>query len=164
MLIERQHRRTKQWVTHELLLMPRYIFVEMPAGAHDWFSLRRCDGVHSILGASDASGEAAPFPIPSKNVERLMAMQADMQFDDTRAARIRRREIGKNRRDTITMKFPVGSKVRAKDGPFASFGGMVTNITAKGEVEAMIEIFGRLTPATFPSEDLEPIASSREAA
>lgn len=163
MRIERQHRRTKQWIQRTLPLMPRYVFVDMGAEP-DWFTLRRCDGVKSILGVVDATGETVPFPVPSRAVERMMAMQADMEFDDTRAAKVRRREIGRNRRETITMRFPVGSKVRAKDGPFATFHGHVTNVTAKGEVEIMITFLGQLSPVTFPADWLEPIAKSRVAA
>jgi transcriptional antiterminator NusG len=166
MHIERQHRRTKQWATKTLWLMPRYIFVEMPLGSlnSDWFTLRRCDGVSSVLGIKDANGDDVPFPIPSSKVERLMAMQAEMEFDDTRAAKIRRREIGRNERDTTTMRFPIGSRIRAKEGTFAAFRGLVTNITARGEVEAMIELFGRLTNITFPSDQIEALDEQAEAA
>lgn len=155
MKIERQHKRTKAWIEKTLWLMPRYLFVEVPAAGANWMKLRQCQGVESILGASNGAGEVAPFPVPDAMVARLIELQADMAFDDTRAAKVRRKEIGRNRRETTSMRFPVGSRVRAKDGPFAAFRGMVTNVNAKGEVEAMIEIFGRLTPATFQTDNLE---------
>lgn len=165
--IERRHKRTKKWLLTTLCLIPRYLFVQMPKVDPDWFALRKCDGVHSVMGF-----QGNPLPIKrtflhaDKNtgeliysdhpVERLIEMQDRLEFDDTREAKIRRREIGRNERETITMRFPVGTRVRAKNGPFKAFGGMVTNINARGEVEAMIELFGRMTPVEFPAADLEP--------
>lgn len=154
MKIERQQRRTKKWIITELPLFPRYLFLEQKPKP-DWFTARRCEGVEGVLGALSISGEVEPFPVPSRHVERLMAMQADLAFDDTRTAKIRRREIGRNKRETTRMRFPVGSRVRAKDGPFAMLGGIVTNVKARGTVEVMIELFGTLSPAEFPHEWLE---------
>lgn len=171
MKIERQHRRTKKWATTEHQLLPGYMFVEFtfderPNGRprfDDWKALRSCDGVKEVMGIQ-GDDDSQPYAIPTRIVERLMRQQEEMVFDDTRAAKLRRREIGKNERETTTMRFPVGTQVRAKDGPFASFMGLVTNITAKGEIEALFSLFGRLAPVTFPVEHLETVAEISEAA
>src|SRR5688572_13042715 len=155
MKIERQHRRTKRWHTRTLMVLPGYVFAEMPAQPPSWMAVTECDGVMSVLGVANAAGEVMPFPISSQAIERLMAMQANMELDDTRAARIRRREIGRTRLETVKMSFPIGSRVRAKDGPFASFRGLVTNIRAHGEVEALVELLGRLVPTAFRPEQIE---------
>lgn len=173
MKIERQHRRTKQWSTTEHLILPGYMFIEFPFDEEyasgprfsDWRALRACDGIKDVLGISTGSADGnVPYAIPGATIERLMRKQANLEFDDTRAAKLRRREIGKNARETTTMRYPVGTRIRAKDGPFATFGGMVTNVTAKGEIEALIDLFGRLVPATFPVAHIEGIADEREAA
>lgn len=154
MRIERQHKRTKKWLTKTLCLMPRYLFVQMPDGPEDWYNLRKCEGVECVMGI-----EGQPIPIRPEDgehpVERLMEMQSNLDFDDTRDAKIKRREIGRNKRETTKMKFPVGSRVRAKDGPFATFRGYVTNVKAKGEVAVLLNVFGRMTPCDFPSDWVE---------
>lgn len=173
MRIERQHRRTKRWTTSEHYLLPGYVFIEFPYEERDhggprfddWRKLRSCDGIKEIMGISTGSADGTePYAIPGAKIERMMRKQANLEFDDTRAAKLRRQEIGKNQRETVTMRYPPGTRIRAKDGPFASFGGMVTNVTAKGEIEALIDLFGRLVPATFPIAHIEGAADEMEAA
>jgi len=155
--IERQHRRTKVWSERTLLLMPGYLFIEMPFSGPDWFTLRRCDGVKSVLGAIDYRGESVPMAIPSRQIEKLIAAQANLEFDDTRVAKLHRQEIGKNEHDTSLMRYPMGSRIIATEGPFATFTGLVTGITARGDVEAMIELMGRLVPVEFPTAQIEAV-------
>ena len=148
MKIERQHHRTKAWIEKKLCLMPRYLFVDMTDD--DWFTLRRCDGVQSVMGV-----DGVYQPMPTGTVERFMAMQANLEFDDTREAKRRHNKFSKTKTEMVCQKFPIGSRIRAKDGPFSAFGGHVTNVSAQGEVQALIEMFGRLTPVQFPADDLE---------
>lgn len=154
MKIERQHKRTKKWLVKTLCLFPRYLFVAQPDREANWLKARLCDGVESVLGVC-----GTPVAVASAKVERLQRMQADLQFDDTRAAKLHRQEIGKTERETTRMRFPPGTRVRAKDGPFAGFRGYVTNVDAKGAVEVIVTLFGRLTPVPFPVEAVERINS-----
>lgn len=147
--IERFNKRRKVWIETELRLMPRYLFVET-TGVVPWYVLRACEGVESVLGS-----EGRPCRLHAAEERALrdvMAAEADLQFDTTRAAKIRRGEIGKNKRDTVRMKFPKGASIRVTDGPFAEFMAEVTNVTAKGKLEALIMIFGELTPVTIKAE------------
>lgn len=147
--MERFNKRRKVWIETELRLMPRYLFVETE-GAVPWFLLRACEGVESVLGS-----EGRPCRLHAQEEEKLieiMVAEADLQFDTTRAAKIRRGEIGKNRRDTVRMKFPAGSSIKITDGPFAQFIAQVTNITAKGKLQALISVFGRMTEVEIPAK------------
>src|SRR5215217_474882 len=147
--IERFNKRRKVWIETDLRLMPRYLFVET-TGAVPWFVLRACEGVESVLGS-----EGCPcrlHGLEERALREVMAAEADLQFDTTRAGKIRRGEIGKNKRDTVRMKFPTGATIRVTEGPFAEFMAEVTNVTAKGKLEALIRVFGELTPVTIKAE------------
>lgn len=147
--IERFNKRRKVWVESELRLMPRYLFVETE-GVVPWYVLRACEGVESVLGA-----EGRPcrlYDAEERKLRDVMEAEADLQFDTTRAAMIRRGEIGKNKRDTVRMRFPTGSSIKITDGPFAQFIGQVTNVTGKGKLQALVMIFGHLSPVEIPAK------------
>lgn len=147
--IERFNKRRKVWIETELPLMPRYLFVEV-AGQVPWFILRACEGVESVLGV-----EGRPCRLTDhdeKALREVMEAEADLRFDTTRAAKIRRGEIGKNKRDNVRMKFPAGSSVRITDGPFNQFIAEVTDVTAKGKLQALVRVFGNLTPIEIPAK------------
>lgn len=147
--IERFNKRRKVWVETVLRLMPRYLFVETH-GTVPWYVLKTCEGVESVLGA-----EGRPCFLHEEEMKALrdiMSAEADMQYDMTRAGKIRRGEIGKNKRDTVRMNFPIGASISVKEGPFAAFTGQITNVTAKGKIEALVMILGRLTPIEIPPE------------
>ena len=79
------HHRTKKVVTKELVLFNRYLFVAQPARDADWFRLRRCDGVETVLGANGRY-----LPVDARAVEAFRQAEAELEFDETRAARLRR--------------------------------------------------------------------------
>jgi transcription antitermination factor NusG len=66
--------------------MPGYLFVQMPYGPLSWYTLRAGNGVKGVLGVANSIGELEPFPISSRLVERIMAAQLNLKFDDTREA------------------------------------------------------------------------------
>lgn len=147
--IERFSKRRKVWIETELRLMPRYLFVDVE-GAVPWYTLRACEGVESVLGV-----EGQPCRLHKADTDALRAVQeaeADLQFDTTRAAKIRRGEIGKSKADTVRMKFPTGAAIKITDGPFAAFIAQVTNVTAKGKLQALVMLFGHLTPVEIPAK------------
>ena len=105
------HHRTKKVVTKELVLFNRYLFVAQPAAGADWFRLRRCDGVEAVLGSGGRY-----FPVDAHAVEAFRRAEAELEFDETRAARLRRKEIGRTRKATAAMQFPAGADIRVKKG------------------------------------------------
>lgn len=147
--IERFSKRRKVWIQTSLRLMPRYLFVDVE-GQVPWFTLRACEGVESVLGV-----EGQPCRLHKADTEALRAVQeaeADLQFDTTRAAKVRRGEIGKNKRESVRMKFPTGASIKITEGPFAEFIAHVTNVTAKGKLQALVMVFGHLTPIEVPAQ------------
>jgi transcriptional antiterminator NusG len=91
----------------------------------------------------------------AQSLDAIRKAEADFAFDETRAGKLHRREIGKTKRETTRMKFPVGSKVRISDGPFTSFNGEVTNVNGRGHLMVMASLFGRLTPVELAADQVE---------
>lgn len=153
---ERLNRRKRVWVQHEMRLAPRYLFLDtgdLPRSQTPWGVIRGCEGVESVLGY-----QGLPMPLGEGDAEALDAIrsaEADFAFDETRAGKLHRREIGKTKKETTRMKFPVGLKVRINDGPFATFGGEITNVNGRGHLLVMTEIFGRLTPVEVDVRQVE---------
>lgn len=154
---ERFNTRKKVWLHWELRLAPRYVFLntgDVPREQTPWGLIRDCDGVEKVL---DYLG--LPMPLSAADVNALrsiMDAEANHEFDETRAGKLHRREIGKNKRETTRMRFPVGSKITIKDGPFASFSGEVTNVNGRGHVQALVGILGRLVSTELSTKDIAP--------
>lgn len=154
---ERLNRRKRVWVQHEMRLAPRYLFLET-SGEVPWYSIRSCEGVESILGV-----EGRPIRlngVQTAQLEAIMAAERDFAFDETRAGKLHRREIGKTKKETTKMRFPVGSKVRISDGPFTSFNGEITNVNGRGHLTVLASIFGRMTPVELEPGQVEKLASA----
>ncbi|CAN7354618.1 hypothetical protein LJR231_002052 [Phyllobacterium sp. LjRoot231] len=83
-----------------------------------------------------------------------------MQFDDTRAARIHRKEGAKSKKATTEMRFPKGGSIWVANSmnPFVSFGGTIQEVTRSGRIKALLDIFGRMTPVEFEAGQLCPAA------
>lgn len=146
--IERFNSRKGEWVTRKRSLMPGYLFVEMPDGPLNWWVLRRCDGVKKVLGDFNAERELVPASIPSRLVERVMAGQMNMEFDDTREARKKRGE------QAISLYQP-GVAISVTKGPFVSFPATVEAVRPNGTVEALVALFGRLTSIQLAPDQVE---------
>jgi transcription antitermination factor NusG len=150
------HHRSKKWITKRLVLFNRYIFIRMTtARKQDFYTLRDCDGVESILGIN-----GTPAIIPRETVAQFMLAQRRRQFDDIHV----NLESGRARRNKASSRFRLGTLVRALDGPFTSFAGHVTNITGRGMIKVAIEIFGRLSPIEFEFDQIEAVDANVEAA
>ncbi|SDO95499.1 hypothetical protein [Phyllobacterium sp. OV277] len=66
---------------------------------------------------------ANPVRVSADSVETIFLAEFDMAFDDTRAARIHRKEEEANEKSNLAKRFPVGLDVFVTDSgnPFASF-------------------------------------------
>ena len=151
------HHRTKKLITREFVLFNRYLFVAQPAAGADWFRLRRCDGVEAVLGSGGRYQ-----PVDARAVEAFRRAEVELEFDETRAARLRRKEIGRTRKATAAMQFPAGAAIRVRKDfahahPFGGFFGKVESVRGRGVVTAMIELFGRLTPVEFQPDEIERV-------
>lgn len=150
--VERQHHRTKAWVTKSYPLMPGYLFLQMPHGPHDWWAVRRCEGVKGVLGQYDRDHDLAPYPIPSRLVELIIAAQMNQEFDKTRAATAHRGE-------TARSKYLPGVTVMVRNHALASFGAEVRQVRANGTIDVLINIFGRMTPCELTTTQVELAAA-----
>lgn len=146
---EKKHRRTNLYTTFERPLMARYLFVGFHPKAKHFGFVRACDGVERFL---EVQGE--PIPVEGTDVEAFYMAEADMRFDDTRAARIHRREEAATRKATLEMKFAAGRMVGVSDGPFAGFNAVVQEVTKTGNIKVMLDLFGRFTAAEFEAGQL----------
>ncbi|MBZ3691004.1 transcription termination/antitermination protein NusG [Phyllobacterium calauticae] len=156
--VEVQHRRTKTFVVKEQPLMPRYLFVGQRAVNPDFYTLRNCDGVEGILGV-----DGRPLRVSGNDVEAIYIAEIGMDFDDTKAARIHRREEAVSIRENIARQFPAGQGVVVSDksNPFAAFGGVVEEVTRTGRIVALMEIFGRMTPVEFKVGQISSVGPNR---
>lgn len=154
------NKRKRVHVVRELRLMPRYLFLETH-GEVPWYVVRACEGVQRVLGV-----DGRPVALGRKDVAALldvMAAEENLEFDTTRAAKIRRGEIGKTKAETARIRFKADSNIRITKGPFAAFSAKVVTVTGKGKLEALISVFGRLTEVTVDPEWAE-IDETAEAA
>jgi transcription antitermination factor NusG len=157
--VEVKNKRTHTYTTRESALMPRYLFVGLPQADKNFLKVRSCDGVECILGV-----DGRPARISADHVEAIYLAEVDMQFDDTRAARIHRKEGARSKKAKTEDEFSPGRSVfvTERGNPFATFGGTVEAVTNAGRVIALLNIFGRMTPVEFEARQLS--LASRPAA
>ncbi|MET3648051.1 transcription termination/antitermination protein NusG [Phyllobacterium ifriqiyense] len=151
--IEVKNHKTHSYSVRESSLMPRYLFVGFAKKDMNFYRVTGCDGVEAILGI-----DGCPIPVMAKDVEGIYLAELDMQFDDTREARIHRKEELESAKDNTKREFPAGRTVFVTDksNPFATFGGVVEEVTKTGKVIALIELFGRMTAVQFDGKQLTP--------
>lgn len=150
---EVKHRRTNTYSVKERPLMMRYLFVGLNPDALHFGFVRSCEGVERFLEV-----EGKPMRVRPKDVDAILDAEIDMRFDDTRAARIHRKEEARTIKETVRMKFKAGTMVDIVDGPFAEFSAIVEQVTSSGSVEALVEVFGRLSTVSFDPKQLQPAA------
>lgn len=155
--IERINRRLRKKITTTLTLFPRYLFLRQHERA-DWYSVRRCNGVESVLGI-----EGTPIAIPAKAITDLQRAQANMDWDDTEAARRRHKLTKKDMLDTRRSTLE-GATVLITDGPFKSFEGLVSNVTAIDRLNVEISVFGRPTPVALEIGQIQVLDYAKAAA
>lgn len=150
---ERRNKRTHTIRECEQPLMLRYLFLAMPKQNAPFGFARACEGVERILGDVDNH----PIPVPFGLVNGLFLAEINMEFDDTREARIHRREEARTKKATVAMRYFPGSEWRVTEGPFASFNAQVQDVTRAGLVRVLVSIFGRMTPVELEPKQLDRI-------
>jgi transcription antitermination factor NusG len=149
--IEKKHRRNNTYLIKERPLMVSYIFVGMSRDKkmqHFGF-VRACEGVERFL-----EYEGKPIPVPGKDVQAIYLAEVDLRFDDTRAARIHRKEEAKTIKATLEMKYAPGKRFEITGGPFDGFHAIVEEVTRSGNIRALVSLFGRLSTAEFDASQL----------
>lgn len=148
---EKKHRRTNVVTVTERPLMPRYLFVGFKQNAKHFGFVRACEGVERLLEV-----DGTPVPVPAEAVEEIFLAEIDMCFDDTREARIHRKEEANSYKQTMAMRFPANKRVFISDpkSAFADLSAIVEEVTKSGSVRVLLELFGRLTPVEFEGRQL----------
>lgn len=144
------HHRTNKLVVRSFPLLQTYIFVYLPTPNAEW--VKDVETISYVLGS-----EGRMFPIDS-DVAKLQEAEREMLFDDTREARIKHKREAKTKREHALGRFKRGDRVMVRLGskhPFSGFSGAVTGATSRGTIEAVIELFGRLTPVEFKTQEIE---------
>jgi transcription antitermination factor NusG len=144
-------RRSKKVTTRTFLLFNRYLFAELPGDPAQWAAVWEIEEIAGVMG-----NDGIPQPVKDAEVARFRAEEADLAFDDTEAARVHRKEVGRSQRETLAMRFHKGRKVRALSGPFGGHAGEVVSLTGRGTVKAMLSLFGQMTLVEFAPEGIEP--------
>jgi len=153
MRMETIHHRSHKLIVRSFPLFTGYMFVGTDPMRPRFRDMLDAKGVLRLLGS-----DGRPLSMSEDVIETFMRAEDDMVFDDTREARIRRKQEGRNQVETIRMQFPVGSRARIAHGPFAGFNGQVRSVLGKGIVEVMVELFGRLTRIEAEVGTLQPAA------
>jgi len=107
-------------------IFPGYMLVQMELTDNSWLAVRTTQGVTGFVGVGNK-----PTPLPKHEVEAIKKYM-------TQAA------------PSYKADYSEGEAVRIVDGPFNDFLGTVNSIDEeKGQVEVLVNIFGRETPVTL---------------
>ena len=115
---------------------PGYIIVKMIMNDKTWHLVKDTDKITGFIGGT----KDKPMPISD---EEALAMTASLAegFKRTRSV----------------ANFSEGDSVKVIEGPFASFVGVVENISEKGKVKVQVSIFGRPTPVELEFSQVEKV-------
>jgi len=127
-------------VSTERKLYPGYIYIEMELDQNLIDVVNEIDGVTGFLGADPRN----PDPLTKDEAERIVRIATAATPDE-------------QRKELIQIPFKLEDRVKVKEGTFAGMEGVVAEINAaKGEVRAMITVFGRQTPVWLEVWQVEP--------
>ena len=107
-------------------IFPGYMLVQMELTDNSWLAVRTTQGVTGFVGIGNK-----PTPLPRHEVEAIKKYMSQ--------------GVAQYKADYVE-----GEAVRITDGPFNEFLGTVNSIDEeKGQVEVLVNIFGRETPVTL---------------
>ena len=132
------HHRTKKVIERRFPLMVGYIFLAMPSRDRHWHYVRSCDGVKAVLGVN-----GTPIEVPCSDVDTIYDSEFRGEFDMSKPLK----HYGHGYR--------AGQRVKVLAGPFTGFAADITNARGRQTLKIMVEIFGRMTPADIPVENVE---------
>lgn len=128
-------------VSTERKLYPGYIYMEMELDQALIDVVNDVDGVTGFLGADPRN----PDSLTKEEAERIVRIATAATPDE-------------QRKELIQIPFKLDDRIKVKEGTFAGMEGVVAEINLiKGEVRAMITVFGRQTPVWLEVWQVEPI-------
>jgi len=115
---------------------PGYVLIKMIMNEKTWHLVKDTDKITGFIGGT----KDKPMPISDEEAASMTASLAD----------------GFKRTRTVAN-FSEGDSVKVIEGPFASFVGVVENISDKGKVKVQVSIFGRPTPVELEFSQVEKV-------
>ncbi|MGJ8453777.1 transcription termination/antitermination protein NusG [Pseudothermotoga sp. U03pept] len=127
--------------THKRKLFPGYIFVEMMMNDETW---QFAKNVPNIIDFVSSGGQ--PLELKPREA-RLILRLAGLETYEEKAKPVK-----------VEFGFRVGDVVKITTGPFEDFAGVVREIDPeKQELRVAVTIFGRETPVTVKTSEVERI-------
>jgi transcription termination/antitermination protein NusG len=115
---------------------PGYVLIKMVMTEKTWHLVKDTDKITGFIGGT----KDKPMPISDEEALSMTASLAE-GFKRTRSV----------------ANFSEGDSVKVIEGPFASFVGVVENISDKGKVKVQVSIFGRPTPVELEFSQVEKV-------
>lgn len=115
---------------------PGYVLVKMVMNDKTWHLVKDTDKITGFIGGT----KDKPMPISDEEAASMTQSLAE-GFKRTRSV----------------ANFSEGDSVKVIEGPFASFVGVVENISDKGKVKVQVSIFGRPTPVELEFSQVEKV-------
>jgi transcriptional antiterminator NusG len=115
---------------------PGYVLIKMVMSEKTWHLVKDTDKITGFIGGT----KDKPMPISDEEAASMTASLAE-GFKRTRSV----------------ANFSEGDSVKVIEGPFASFVGVVENISDKGKVKVQVSIFGRPTPVELEFSQVEKV-------
>lgn len=115
---------------------PGYVLIKMIMTEKTWHLVKDTDKITGFIGGT----KDKPMPISDEEATAMTASLAE-GFKRTRSV----------------ANFSEGDSVKVIEGPFASFVGVVENISDKGKVKVQVSIFGRPTPVELEFSQVEKV-------
>ena len=119
----------------------RYFFIRCAMTDDLAAAVRSTTGVADILGAK---GSGTPLPVSDDQIDWLKSHRPE----DKTAEHLPR----------------LKDRIRIKEGPFASFEGIVTAVDRKGVLKVEVEIFGRPSPMIVESGHVDIVSRAKPSA
>jgi len=115
---------------------PGYVLIKMIMNDRTWHLVKDTDKITGFIGGT----KDKPMPISDEEAASMTASLAE----------------GFKKARTVAN-FSEGDSVKVIEGPFASFVGVVENISEKGKVKVQVSIFGRPTPVELEFSQVEKV-------
>jgi transcriptional antiterminator NusG len=113
-------------------IFPGYVFIEMLMSDDVFYDIRSISGVSKFIGS-----KSRPTPVTEDEILKVL------------------RKIGDKTRK-VDVDFEEGEVIKVVAGPFRGYSGPIAEINAdKGNLKALISIFGRETPVKLDFDQVE---------
>ncbi len=120
--------------TFDRKIFPGYVLVQMIMNENSWYVVRNTPGVTGFVGPG-----SRPVPLEDHEVDQLLGEGGKVE-------------------PIIEIRFTIGEEVKVVDGPFASFTGVVEEVSApRKRMKVRVAMFGRDIPLELDFNQVEKL-------